>query len=221
MESQQCTTTGGSYFCEGSTHQIMTPSQQYGPSAIDLAGSQYTVEQTGRDKNFRPEYEARDVTGDTLFRTTYQMYEGKDEFPFVDADDTEICRVKAIDTWDIAGEYLLTDSRTDEELVILDNDLSLLQDTWRLRDVDDESLLAEIRSRGALFALARKLLPAGQGIAHQYEITDSEGNSVGSIEGAFALFDFDQYEISLTDTSSIPTESVVIAAIVIDAIQGD
>jgi uncharacterized protein YxjI len=199
----------------------MIDSQQYELSAIDLSGSQYTVEQTGRDKNFRPEYEARDVAGDTIFRTTYQMYEGKDEFPFVDADGTEIGLVKAIDTWDIAGDYLLTDSHTDEELIILDNDLSLLQDTWRLRDVDDRSLLAEINSRGALITIARKLLPAGQGIAHKYDITDSEGNPVGSIEGEFALFDFDQYEITLTDTSSVPTEPVVIAAIIIDAIQGN
>jgi len=58
----------------------MTDPQQYGLSAIDLSGSQYTVEQTGRDQNFRPEYEARDVAGDTLFGTTYQMYDGEDEF---------------------------------------------------------------------------------------------------------------------------------------------
>jgi hypothetical protein len=199
----------------------MTDPQQYELSAIDLAGSQYTVEQTGRDKNFRPEYEAREVTGDTIFRTTYQMYEEEDGFPFVDANGTEICRVKAIDTWDIAGDYLLTDSHTDEELVIFDNDLSLLQDTWRLRDVDDGSLLAAIDSRGALFTFARKLLPAGQGIAHKYEITDPEGDPVGLIEGEFALFDFDQYDISLTDTSSVPTEAIVIGAIVIDAIQGN
>jgi len=199
----------------------MTDTQQYELSATDLSGSQYIIEQTGRDTNFRPEYEARDVVGDTLFHTTYQMYEDKDEFPFLDADGTEICRVKAIDTWDIAGDYLLTDSQTEEELVIFDNDLSLLQDTWRLLDVDDQSILAEINSRGALLTLARKLLPAGQGIAHKYEITNSEGNSVGSIEGEFALFDFDQYEITLTDTSSIPTEPVVIGAIIIDAIQGN
>ncbi|EMA72746.1 hypothetical protein [Halorubrum distributum] len=199
----------------------MTSLQQYELSAIDLSGSQYTVEQTGRDENFRPEYEARDVTGNTIFRTTYQMYEEKDEFPFVDADGTEICRVKAIDTWDIAGEYLLTDGQTDEELVIFDNDLSLLQDTWRVRDANDQSLLAEINSRGGLITLARKLLPGGQGIAHKYEITDSEGNPVGSVEGEFALFDFDQYEITLSDTSSIPTEAIVVGAIVINAIQGN
>ncbi|WP_049987869.1 hypothetical protein [Halobellus rufus] len=198
----------------------MATSQQYELSRIELSGSQYTVEQTGRDKNFRPEYEARDVAGDTVFRTTYQMYEEKDEFPFVDADGTEICRVTAIGTWDIAGDYLLTDSHTDEELVILENDLSLLQDTWRIRDADDGSLLAEINSRGAVYTLGRKLLPAGQGIAHKYNITDADGDLVGSIEGEFAFFGFDQYEITLTDTSSIPTEPMVIGAIVIDAIQG-
>lgn len=199
----------------------MIDTQQYGPAAMDLSGSQYTVEQTGRDQNFRPEYEARDVAGDTLFRTTYQMYDGTDEFPIVAADGTEICRVKAIETWDVAGEYLLTDTQTTEDLVILDNDFSLLQDTWRIRDADDESLLAEISSRGALISLARKLLPGGHTIAHTYEITDANGNPVGSIEGEFALYSFEQYEITLTDTSSIPTDPVVIGAIVIDAIQGN
>lgn len=195
----------------------MTTSKQYELASIDLSGTHYTVEQVDRDKNFRPEYEARDVTGDTIFRTTYRMYEKKDEFPIVDTDGDEICRVKAIDTWDIAGDYLLTDSHTEEDMVILDNDLSLLQDTWRIRDADDRSLLAEINSRGAPVTLARKLLPFGQFLTHKYEITDVDGDSVGSIEGEFAPFDFDQYEIDLTDTSAVPTEPIVIAAIVIDA----
>ncbi|MFC6888147.1 hypothetical protein [Halorubrum trueperi] len=149
------------------------------------------------------------------------MYEEKDEFPFVDTDGSEICRVKAIDTWDIAGDYLLTDSQTDEDIVIFDNDFSLFQDTWRLRDIDDRSLLAEINSRGALITLGRKLLPFGQGIAHEYEIAAADGDSIGSIEGEFTLFDFDQYEITLTDTSPIPTEPILVGAIVIDAIQGN
>jgi hypothetical protein len=106
------------------------------------------------------------------------------------------------------------------DLVILDTDISLLQDTWWIRDADDRSLLAEINSRGALVTLARKFLPIGQGIAHKYEITSSEGGSVGAIEVGFALFDFDQYEIVLTETSAVPIEPVVSGAIVIDASQG-
>lgn len=197
----------------------MTTQQQYGPAAIDLSGTQYTVEQTGRDQNFRPEYEARDVTGDTLFQGTYQMYEERDEFPFVDADGNEIFTVKASETWDIAGDYLLTDSQTEEDLVILDNDVSLLQDTWRIRDADDRSLLAEINSRGALITLGRKFLPLGQWIAHKYEVADADGDQVGSIEGEFAIFD--QYDVTLTDTNSVPAAPIVIRAIVIDAVQGN
>ncbi len=199
----------------------MTEGGQYEISAIALSGGQYTVEQTGQDENFRPEYEARDVTGNTLFRTTYRMYEGEDELPFVDDTGDEVCTVKAIDTWDVAGDYLLTDGGTGEELVVLDNDLSLLRDTWRIRDADDRTLLAEIDSRGGLVSLARKLLPAGQAIAHEFTITDAEGDRVGSIEGEFAPFDFDRYEITIDAASPVPNALIVITAIVIDAIQGN
>jgi uncharacterized protein YxjI len=192
--------------------------KQHDLTEIDLAGTNYTVEQTGRDKNFRPEYEARDVAGDTIFRGKYEMYQEKDEFPFVDDDGTEIFTVKASDTWDIAGDYLLTDSQTGEDIVILDNDFSLFQDTWRIRDAQNQSILAEIISGGTLVTLARKFLPLGQWIAHNYEITDSEGEPVGTIEGKFALFD--EYDITINDTSSVPTEPIVIGTIIIDAIQG-
>jgi uncharacterized protein YxjI len=191
--------------------------QQYEIAGLGLSGSEYTVKQTGTDKNFRPEYEARDVTGDTIFRCTYRMYEGKDRFPFVDTDENELFTVEASGTWDIAGDYLLTDSQTGEELVVLDNDFSLLQDTWRIRDAEDGSLLAEISSRGALFTIGRKLLPVGQWIGHEFEITDAEGNSVGTIESGFAVYD--QYEVTIRDSSSIPIDPILAGTVVIDAIQ--
>jgi len=193
--------------------------QQYEIAALALSGSQYTVEQTGTDKNFQPEYEARDVTGDTIFRCTHQMYEGNDTFPFLDTDGTELFTVKASGKWDVAGDYLLTDSQTGEDLVVLDNDLSLFQDTWGIRDAGDGSLLAEINSRGALFTVGRKLLPVGQWIGHKFEITDAEGTTVGTIESGFAMFD--QYEITISDSSSVPIDPIVAGTVVIDAIQGN
>lgn len=193
--------------------------QQYKIASLNLSGSQYTVEQTGTDKNLQPEYEAKDVTGNTIFHCTHQMYEGKDNFPFVDTDGTELFTVEASDNWDIAGEYLLTDSQTGEATVILDNDFSLFQDTWRIRDAEDESLIAEISSRGPLFTVSRKILPVGQWIGHQFEITDAEGTAVGTIESGFAVFD--QYEITISDSSSIPIDMVVAGTVVIDAIQGN
>ncbi|WP_277543838.1 LURP-one-related/scramblase family protein [Haloarcula laminariae] len=83
----------------------MREPQQYETTALNLSGSQYTVEQTGTDKNFQPEYEARDVTGETIFRCTHQMYEGNDTFPFLDTDGTELFTVEASGNWDIAGDH--------------------------------------------------------------------------------------------------------------------
>jgi len=196
---------------------MMRDPQRYEISSLGLSGTEYTVEQTGTDKNFRPEYEARDVTGETIFRCTHEMYEGNDTFPFVDTDGTELFTVEATGNWDIAGDYLLTDGQTGEDLVVLDNDVSLVQDTWRIRDAEDESILATINSRGALYTLARKLLPAGQWIGHSFEIADPEGSSVGTVESGFAVFD--RYEVTIRDRSSVPAGPIVAATVVIDAIQ--
>jgi uncharacterized protein YxjI len=198
---------------------MMGTPEQYEITGLGLAGTQYTVEQTGQDENFRPEYEARDVTGDTIFHCTYNMYEGKDEFPFIDADGNELFTVEATGTWDVAGDYLLTDTQTGDELVVLDNDLSVLQDTWYIRDADDDSLLAEITSRSAPMTVARKLLPAGQFIGHRLDITDADGASVGRIESEFSIQD--EYDIEIQDRSSVPIDPILAAAVVIDAIQAN
>lgn len=198
---------------------MTTTTRRYEPEAVHLSGSQYTVAQTGKDKNMRPEYEATDASGDTVFTCVYRMYQGEDEFPFRDDEGDEIFVVKASGTWDVAGDYVLTDSRTGEDLLVLDNDLSLFQDTWRIRDVDDGSVLAEIDSRGGLVTVGRKLLPLGGWIGHEYEITDTEGDAAGSIESDFALFD--EYDVTISDTSSVPTAAIVIGTVVIDAIQAN
>jgi uncharacterized protein YxjI len=197
----------------------MRTTNQYQPEALDLSGSRYTVEQTGKDKNMRPEYEAKDTAGETIFSGLYEMYQTKDKFAFTDGDGDEMFTVEASGTLDIAGDYILTDSHTGEDLVVLENDFSLLRDSWRIRDADDESLLAEITSRGGFVTVGRKLLPFGRWIGHRYEITDAEGDSVGSIESEFAMFD--EYDITISDTSSVPTAPIVIGTIVIDGIQAN
>jgi uncharacterized protein YxjI len=196
---------------------LMSTLQQYEVGTLGLSGSEFTVQQTGTDKNFRPEYEAKDVAGEPIFHCTHNMYEGTDSFPFVDTDGTELFRVEASGKWDIAGDYLLTDSQTGNEVVVLDNDLSLLQDTWRLRDPGDDSLIATISSRGTVYTLARKILPVGQWIGHEFEIRDADGNTVGTIQSDFAVFD--EYELTLTDRSSVPVDPILAATVVIDAIQ--
>ena len=187
----------------------------YDISGIELTDDSYTVVQS----LVRNKYRAVDADGDVVLRGKQKMLKLKEEFPFVDDDGTEVFSVKATGMLDVAGNYALTDALTGEDLVILDNDYSILQDTWTVRDADTEAALAKIDSRGAATTIARNVLPFGHWIPHRYEITDANGAHVGTIAGKFSLAD--TYEITIDDADGVPKEAVVAAAMVIDAIQGN
>lgn len=193
----------------------MSETPQYDIEGIDLSDDRYTVEQS----LIRNKYAAFDSEGNLILKGKQKMFKMKEEFPFVDADGNDVFSVKAGGIIDVAGNYVLSDSRTGENLVILDNDFSLFQDTWTIRDTETETVLAEINSRGALVTLARNNLPFGEWIPHKYKITDSSGNHVGSINGKLSIKD--RYEIVIDDASNVPKEPIIAAAMVIDAIQGN
>jgi len=193
----------------------MSETSKYDIAGIDLSDDRYVVEQS----LIRNKYKAMDAAGNVVLRGKQKMLKMKEEFPFVDADGTEVFQVKAGGIIDVAGNYVLTDSQTGEDIVILDNDYSILQDTWKIRDAKTEAKIAEINSQGALVTVARNVVPFGGWIPHKYEITDQDGNHVGNIDGQFSLKD--RYEITIDDASSVPKEPIVAAAMVIDAIQGN
>lgn len=193
----------------------MSPSRDYDITGIELSDNKYTVEQ-GLVRN---RYKALDAAGNTILRGKQKMFRMKEEFPFTDVNGDDVFTVKAASIIDVAGDYLLSDTRTGEDLVILDNDFSIFRDNWTIRDADTRSLLATITSRGALVTLARNHLPYGKWIPHKYKITDADGNHVGSIHGQLSLRD--RYEITIDDASNVPKELIVAAAMVIDAIQAN
>jgi uncharacterized protein YxjI len=185
-------------------------------SAIDLGGNRYTVEQS----LIRNKYKAYDANGNLVLRGKQKMFKMKEEFPFVDANGNEVFTVKAGSIMDVAGNYAIIDAQTGEQVAVLDNDYSIFQDTWTVRDGETEAKLAEINSRGAMVTLARNLIPyVGMLIPHKYEISDQQGTHVGNIDGQLSLRD--RYDITIDDASSVPKEAVVAAAMVIDAIQGN
>jgi uncharacterized protein YxjI len=193
----------------------MSGSRQYDIAGIDISDDRYTVVQS----LVRNKYRAEDAAGNTVLQGKQKMLKMKEEFPFTDASGNDVFTVKAGGIIDVAGNYVLSDAQTGEDLVVLDNDYSIFQDTWKIRDAETEAKLAEINSRGALVTLARQNLPFGGWIPHKYEITDQTGEHVGNISGAFSLKD--KYEITIDDASNVPKEPVVAAAMVIDAIQGN
>ncbi|WP_327052874.1 LURP-one-related/scramblase family protein [Halomicrococcus gelatinilyticus] len=191
----------------------MEESKQYEIAGIELSGDEFTVEQS----LVRNKYAAYDASGNKVLKGKQKLAKLKEEFPFTAPDGTEVFTVKAGGIIDVAGNYLLTDAQTGQDLVVLDNDYSIFQDTWTVRDADTEAKLAEINSRGAMVTLARNFLPFGEIIPHKYEITDQNGSHVGSIDGQLSLKD--RYEITIDDASNVPKEPIVAAAMVIDAIQ--
>ena len=193
----------------------MSEHGSYDIQGIELTDDNYVVEQS----LIRNKYKAMDKAGNVVVRGKQKMFKLKEEFPFVDANDNEAFTVKAGGMLDVAGNYVLSDAQTGEEIVILDNDYSILQDTWKIRDARTEAKIAEINSQGALVTVARNVVPFGGWIPHKYEITDVDGRHVGNIDGQFSLKD--RYEITIDDASSVPKEAIIAAAMVIDAIQGN
>ena len=193
----------------------MVSAREYDIAGIDLSDDRYTVEQS----LIRNKYAASSAAGDTVLRGKQKLFKVKEEFPFVDPDGNDVFTVKAGGIIDVAGDYLLSDSRTGEELVVLDNDFSMLRDNWTVRDARTDAELASITSRGAVVTLARSVLPFGELIPHKYEITGPDGRHVGSIDGQLSFRD--RYEITIDDASTVPREPIVAAAMVIDAIQGN
>ncbi|RXK46313.1 LURP-one-related/scramblase family protein [Halorientalis pallida] len=193
----------------------MAISREYDIEGLELSDDSYTVEQS----LIRNKYEAMDSDGGVVLRGKQKLFKLKELFPFVDDQGEDVFEVEATGMLDVAGNYVLRDSRTDEDLVVLDNDFSIFRDTWTIRDADDGRELARIDSRGAVVTLARNLLPLGWLIPHEYEITDATGAHVGTIAGQISLRD--RYEITVDDASEVPKEPIVAAAMVIDAIQGN
>jgi uncharacterized protein YxjI len=192
----------------------MSTTETNGISGVDLSKDEYTVVQSP----FRNKYRAEDPDGNVVVRGKQKMLKLKEEFPFVDADGNEVFTVKAGSMSDVAANYVLKDAQTGEELAILDNEFDSFQDTWKIRDAKTEAKMAEINSRGAAVTFARQLLPFGGLIfPHKYDITDLEGGHVGDISGQLSLKD--TYDISIEDASDVPKETVVAAAMVIDAVE--
>jgi|APHM01.1.fsa_nt_gi hypothetical protein len=191
----------------------------YEISGIDLTDDSYTVEQS----LIRNKYRAMDEAGNVVLRGKQNLLKMKEKFPFSDGDGNEVFTVEAGSVLDIAGNYALIDAGTGETVVVLDNDYSLFQDTWTIRDGDTEAKLAELNSRGAAATILRNLPYVGAlfslAVPTQYEIIDADGDHVGTIDGQISLKD--RYDITIDDASSVPKEAVVAAAMVTDAIQGN
>lgn len=186
-------------------------SSAYDISTVNLDDDRYEVTQSV----VRNKYAVRDSAGNVVLRGKQKMFKLKEEFPFVTGDDDDAFSVKAGGIMDIAGNYAITDAGTGEEVVVLDEDYSLLAENWTIRDPDTGEALATIRSKNKLFSALRHLVSVANLVPNKYEIFDADGDHVGDIEGKFSLRD--AYTVTIDDASDVPKEAVIASACVLDA----
>lgn len=115
--------------------------------------------------------------------------------------------------FDVAGDHTLTDA-TGEDVVVLDNDLSMFREVWTIRDPDGTAL-GGIGSRGALTTLARGIPPTGWSILHGHEITEPDGSRAGNID--VECSSRDRYTI----TVGVTRGTVIVATIVVETIRNN
>ena len=188
-------------------------SRAYDISTVDLDDDRYEVKQSA----IRNKYVVRDSAGNVVLRGKQKLFKMKEEFPFVTGDGQDAFTVKAGGIMDIAGNYAITDAGTGEEIVVLDEDLSLFVENWTVRDPETGESLATIRSKNKLLSALRHLISVANLVPNKYEIFDADGNHVGDIEGQFSLRD--TYTVSIDDASNVPKEAVIAAACILDALE--
>jgi uncharacterized protein YxjI len=188
-------------------------SPTYDISTVDLDDDRYVVTQSV----IRNKYAVRDDAGETVLRGAQKLFKVREEFPFVTGDDEDAFTVTADGILDVAGTYAITDAGTGEEVVVLDEDLSLFVEHWTIRDPETEETLATIRSKSKVLSALRHLVGLANLAPNKYEIFDADGAHVGDIEGQFSLRD--TYTVTVDDASTVPREAVVAAACVLDALE--
>ncbi|ERG99121.1 MAG: hypothetical protein J07HQX50_00263 [Haloquadratum sp. J07HQX50] len=185
----------------------------YNISRVDLEDDRYEVKQPA----IRNKYVVRNSVGDVVLRGKQKMFKMKEEFPFLTGDDVDAFTVKAGGIMDVAGDYTITDAATGEDVVVLDEDLSLVVENWDIRDPDSGIVLATIRSKNKLLSTLRHLVDAANFIPNKYEIFDPDNNHVGDIEGQFSLRD--TYTVNIDDATNVPKEAVIATACILDALE--
>jgi len=183
-------------------------------SNIDLSDDQYTVKQ----RAVRNSYKVYDSSDREVLSAKQKLFKMKEEFPFTNPEGKEVFSIKAENLMDIAGDYAIIDSKTDKKIAVLKKEFSIFIHKWKIED-SDGNLIASIESRVKLIGLLRGISDVFDLLPHKYKVSNSGGNEIGQIKQSFTLLR-DKYKIDIQrDVEG--RESIIAAAIAIDALEGN
>lgn len=186
---------------------------RYNIRNIDLNGNNYVVKQS----LFMNKYKLLDPEGNVVLKGKQKMFKMKEEFPFVNGQGQDAFTVKAEGVLDVAGSYVLVDSATDNEVVVLDEEFSLFTENWTVKDPDTGNILAKIKSKNKVISALRTVSDLANIAPNKYEVFNSEDEKIGEVAGELSVRD--TYEVSIDEGSDVPREPVMASACVIDALE--
>lgn len=179
---------------------------------IDFDGEEFTVKQS----LVRNKYEVL-KDGETILKARQKLFKMREEFPFTDSEGNPVFTIKAAKVLDIAGDYAIVDEATGENVAILSKKFSFLKHIWEVKNPGGE-VQATIESGSTVLELLRAASDLLSFIPHSYTITDENGEHIGSIKGRFSLRD--TYDVRV-DQDAPFREAVVVAAVTVDALEGN
>ncbi len=180
-----------------------------GIGGVDLTEKRYTVEQS----LVRDRYRVYDGDGDLLLEADRRELRAQQEFHFRDTDGDVVFSVQE---GNIEGDFFIVPPETSSPLVILERDKALLRQEWNVRHGSNERLLATIEARGPMVEFFRYYVPMMGVLPHSYTIEDADGGQVGRLSGQFTIHD--SYELDVGTAEDDHRESLVAAALTIDAL---
>lgn len=191
----------------------MSKENQYSITNVDMNDKYYKIKQS----LIRNKYKITDKDGNVVLKGKQKMLKMKEEFPFVTGDGEEAFTVKAGGIMDVAGNYVIIDEVTGEEVVVLDEDLSFFVENWTIRNPDSDEEIANIESKNKVLSALRHVSDLANFVPNKYEIFNPTGEKIGEIAGELSLKD--TYKVSIDESSEVPREAVMASACVIDALE--
>lgn len=185
-------------------------------AGIDLTDDYYRVEQN----LVRNKYTVYDRHDQPVLKGKQELFKLREAFPFIRPDgdwDDPVFTVRAKQILDIAGDYEVVDAGTGEVVLVLEKKFTFFHHKWAVRSPQGD-VLARAESTSALLDLLRSISSFFALIPYTYEIKTEDGRKVGEIKEHFSIRD--KFDVRIHDSGDVPKESLVVAAILIDALEG-
>lgn len=188
---------------------------------LDLTDSFYKIKQSFILRR----YSVFDQNNEKVLKARNKILSIKTKIPFkIPGEEEHLFKVESERLFNISNNYNL-EKQDGSKLAVIDRKRTIFNQVWRVRDPQDNSIAAKIKtasqavmavrilgSRIPLLGILTSIIP------HTYEIEDNNGQKIGELEGEVSIRD--KYDLKLQDSGDLDRESMVAAVISIDAIEG-